>query len=38
LIHQLKTGDSLPFRRIPLTVGEARRDILEAFGAMPHGL
>jgi cobalt/nickel transport system ATP-binding protein len=32
LIHQLKTGDSLPFRRIPLTVGEARRDILEAFG------
>jgi cobalt/nickel transport system ATP-binding protein len=33
LIHQLKTGDRLPFRRIPLTVGEARRDILEAFGA-----
>jgi cobalt/nickel transport system ATP-binding protein len=33
LIHQLKTGDSLPFRRIPLTVGEARRDILEAFSA-----
>ena len=31
LIHQLKTGDSLPFKRIPLTVGEARRDILEAF-------
>lgn len=31
LIHQLKTGDSLPFRRIPLTVGEARREILEAF-------
>jgi cobalt/nickel transport system ATP-binding protein len=37
LIHQLKSGDSLPFRRIPLTVGEARRDILEAFGATPHG-
>jgi len=37
LIHQLKTGDSLPFRRIPLTVGEARRDILEAFGTTPHG-
>jgi cobalt/nickel transport system ATP-binding protein len=36
LIHQLKSGDSLPFRRIPLTVGEARRDILEAFGATPH--
>ena len=33
LIHQLKTGDKLPFRRIPLTVGEARRDILEVFGA-----
>ena len=31
LIHQLKTGDDLPFRRIPLTVGEARRDILEVF-------
>lgn len=31
LIHQLKTGDHLPFRRVPLTVGEARRDILEAF-------
>jgi cobalt/nickel transport system ATP-binding protein len=37
LIHQLKTGDSLPFRRIPLTVGEARRDILEAFGTTPQG-
>jgi len=37
LIHQLKTGDSLPFRRIPLTVGEARRDILEAFGTKPRG-
>jgi cobalt/nickel transport system ATP-binding protein len=31
LIHQLKTGDNLPFRRVPLTVGEARRDILETF-------
>lgn len=31
LIHQLKSGDNLPFRRIPLTVGEARRDILETF-------
>jgi cobalt/nickel transport system ATP-binding protein len=37
LIHQLKNGDSLPFRRIPLTVGEARRDILEAFGATLPG-
>lgn len=32
LIHQLKTDDKLPFRRIPLTIGEARRDILDAFG------
>jgi cobalt/nickel transport system ATP-binding protein len=31
LIHQLKSGDNLPFHRIPLTIGEARRDILEAF-------
>jgi cobalt/nickel transport system ATP-binding protein len=36
LIHQLKTGDNLPFRRVPLTIGEARRDILEAFGATQH--
>jgi len=32
LIHQLKTSDNLPFRKIPLTIGEARREILEAFG------
>lgn len=31
LIHRLKTDDSLPFKRLPLTVGEARREILEAF-------
>ncbi len=31
LIHQLKTGDRLPFKRIPLTVGEARREILDTF-------
>ena len=36
LIHQLKTGDNLPFKRIPLTVGEARRDILEAFEHQRH--
>jgi cobalt/nickel transport system ATP-binding protein len=34
LIHQLKTDDKLPFRRVPLTIGEARRDILETFGEM----
>jgi cobalt/nickel transport system ATP-binding protein len=28
-----ETDDKFPFKRIPLTVGEARRDILEAFGA-----
>ncbi len=33
LIHQLKNGDNLPFIRIPLTVGEARREILEVFEA-----
>lgn len=32
LIHQLKTCDNLPFKKIPLTIGEARREILEAFG------
>ena len=32
LIHQLKVRDRLPFKRVPLTVGEARREILEAFG------
>jgi cobalt/nickel transport system ATP-binding protein len=37
LIHQLKSGDNLPFRRIPLTIGEARRDILEAFEQERNG-
>ena len=32
LIHQLKESDNLPFKRVPLTVDEARREILEAFG------
>jgi len=31
LIHSLKSKDSLPFKRLPLTVGEARREILELF-------
>ena len=35
LIHQLKSGDNLPFKRLPLTIGEARRVILEAFGQRP---
>jgi cobalt/nickel transport system ATP-binding protein len=29
LIHRLKHEDSLPFGRIPLTIGEARREIVE---------
>jgi cobalt/nickel transport system ATP-binding protein len=29
LIHQLKHDENLPFKRIPLTVGDARREILE---------
>lgn len=36
LIHQLKTGDNLQFKRIPLTVGEARREILDLFGQRPN--
>lgn len=33
LIHTLKTSDRVPFRRLPLTIGEARREILETLGA-----
>ena len=29
LIHRLKHEDALPFGRVPLTVGEARREIVE---------
>lgn len=29
LIHRLKHEDGVPFRRTPLTIGEARRDIME---------
>lgn len=29
LIHRLKHEDGMPFDRIPLTIGEARRDIVE---------
>jgi cobalt/nickel transport system ATP-binding protein len=29
LIYRLKHEDKLPFDRIPLTIGEARREILE---------
>jgi cobalt/nickel transport system ATP-binding protein len=29
LIHKLKHEDNLPFERVPLTIGEARREIVE---------
>lgn len=29
LIHQLKNDDKIPFKKIPLTIGEARREIIE---------
>jgi cobalt/nickel transport system ATP-binding protein len=32
LIRQMKTGDQMPFKRLPLTIGEARREIVELFG------
>ena len=32
LIHRLKHDDRLPFGRIPLTIGEARREIVEMMG------
>ena len=32
LIYRLKHEDSLPFSRFPLTVGEARREIVEMMG------
>jgi cobalt/nickel transport system ATP-binding protein len=31
LIYQLKHEEQLPFRRLPLTIGEARREIAEAL-------
>lgn len=31
LIHRLKHEDGLPFRRLPLTIGEARREIIEVM-------
>lgn len=31
LIHQLKHDDRLPFKRVPLTVGDARREISAMF-------
>lgn len=36
LIHRLKHEDGLPFRRLPLTIGEARRDIMETLQTVRH--
>lgn len=32
LIHRLKHEDKMPFEKIPLTIGEARREFVKAFG------
>ncbi|KAB0670600.1 ATP-binding cassette domain-containing protein [Oryzomonas sagensis] len=32
LIHRLRIDDHLPFKRLPLTIGAARREILETMG------
>jgi cobalt/nickel transport system ATP-binding protein len=32
LVYKLKHEDGLPFGRVPLTIGEARREIVEAMG------
>lgn len=32
LIYRLRVDDNLPFKRLPLTIGEARREILETIG------
>lgn len=34
LVHRLKHEDKMPFEKIPLTIGEARREIVKAFGQM----
>lgn len=35
LIHRLKHEDGLPFRRLPLTIGEARREMVEIYSRNP---
>ncbi|MBI5142850.1 MAG: ATP-binding cassette domain-containing protein [Nitrospirae bacterium] len=34
LIHELKHKDNIPFDRLPLTVGEARREIIRKMGIL----
>lgn len=36
LIYKLKHEDNIPFAKIPLTIGEARREILRTVG-LPDG-
>ncbi len=31
LIYRLKHEDNVPFKKIPLTIGEARREILKLY-------
>jgi cobalt/nickel transport system ATP-binding protein len=31
LIYRLKHEDNIPFKKIPLTIGEARRELIEVF-------
>jgi len=38
LIHQLKHEELLPFRRLSLTIGEARREIVEMLRGAETGL
>jgi cobalt/nickel transport system ATP-binding protein len=37
LIYRLKHEEHLPFSRLPLTIGEARRELVEVFGKHQHG-
>jgi cobalt/nickel transport system ATP-binding protein len=37
LIYRLKHEEQLPFSRLPLTIGEARRELVEVFGKQHHG-
>ena len=36
LIYRLKHEDLLPFNKIPLTIGEARREMIEVSKRNPH--
>jgi cobalt/nickel transport system ATP-binding protein len=37
LIWRLKHEEKLPFSRVPLTIGEARREIVEVLQTVRHG-